>query len=185
MAKGQTKRNLTTGEIAQLCGVNFRTVIRWIQRGHLNAFKLPGRGDNRVPVEEFIRFLRKHAMPIPPELRGDARTVLLLGFGGNEVEAASEVLGGGGFDVICAETCFAAGVQVGKGQPCAAVVDAQSFTDGEIAPVLTSLGEAGLGLVVVGGSATLDLPDAGDVVSFKPPVDWTMVPAVLDDILAH
>jgi len=31
----QEKNTLTTGEIAKHCGVNFRTVIRWIKRGHL------------------------------------------------------------------------------------------------------------------------------------------------------
>ncbi len=39
---------LTTGEAARICGVNFRTVLRWIDRGLLPAYKLPGRGDRRV-----------------------------------------------------------------------------------------------------------------------------------------
>ena len=54
------KRTLTTGEIANYCGVNFRTVIRWIQRGQLRAYQLPGRGDNRVEVHNFIAFLREN-----------------------------------------------------------------------------------------------------------------------------
>ena len=36
----------TTGEIAKFVGVNFRTVIRWIERGQLDGYKLPGRGDH-------------------------------------------------------------------------------------------------------------------------------------------
>ena len=63
------KRILTTGEIAEYCGVNFRTVIRWIKRGHLEAYQLPGRGDNRIKVEDFIHFLDEHKMPIPDDLR--------------------------------------------------------------------------------------------------------------------
>ena len=59
------KRILTTGEIANYCGVNFRTVIRWIQRGQLRAYQLPGRGDNRVEVHNFIAFLRENNIPIP------------------------------------------------------------------------------------------------------------------------
>jgi excisionase family DNA binding protein len=63
------KRTLTTGEIAHYCGVNFRTVIRWIKRGYLNAFQLPGRGDNRVEVGDFLAFLERHNIPIPEELQ--------------------------------------------------------------------------------------------------------------------
>ncbi len=73
MARNFKKRNLTTGDIAKLCGVNFRTVIRWIQRGHLKAFQLPGRGDNRVQVADFIEFLNENNMPIPEELQPSAK----------------------------------------------------------------------------------------------------------------
>ena len=69
------KRTLTTGEIAQYCGVNFRTVIRWIKRGYLNAFQLPGRGDNRVEIGDFMAFLEKHNIPIPEELQSVERDV--------------------------------------------------------------------------------------------------------------
>ena len=72
------KQALTTGEVAKFCGVNFRTVIRWIERGHLEAYKLPGRGDNRIPVESFIAFLQQNNMPIPLELTNSARHLLVL-----------------------------------------------------------------------------------------------------------
>lgn len=62
------KATLTTGEAAKYCGVNFRTIIRWIERGHLKAYKLPGRGDNRIPVGEFLKFLERSEIPIPEEL---------------------------------------------------------------------------------------------------------------------
>lgn len=72
------KQTLTTGEVAKYCGVNFRTVIRWIERGHLDAYKLPGRGDNRIPVESFIQFLKKNNIPVPEELSPNSYTLLLL-----------------------------------------------------------------------------------------------------------
>lgn len=62
------KRALTTGEIAKFCGVNFRTVIRWIEKGYMSAYKLPGRGDNRVTIDEFLRFLESNNMPVPDSL---------------------------------------------------------------------------------------------------------------------
>lgn len=65
IAKG--KKVLTTGEVAKHCGVHFRTVIRWIDKGKLNAFKLPGRGDNRIKAEDFVVFLQDNDMPVPDE----------------------------------------------------------------------------------------------------------------------
>ncbi len=59
----------TTGDIAKYLGVNFRTVGRWIKKGYLKAFQLPGRGDNRVTREDFFEFLQEHGMPVPEELQ--------------------------------------------------------------------------------------------------------------------
>ena len=50
-------KTLTSGEIATYCDVNLRTVIRWIESGKLKGFKLPGRGNNRVLVSDFVSFL--------------------------------------------------------------------------------------------------------------------------------
>ncbi|MFY9180044.1 MAG: helix-turn-helix domain-containing protein [Venatoribacter sp.] len=71
------KQALTTGEVAKYCGVNFRTVIRWIERGHLEAYKLPGRGDNRVPLASFLNFLEKNNMPVPEALSAQERQLII------------------------------------------------------------------------------------------------------------
>lgn len=62
------KRSLSTGEFAKFFGVGHRTVLRWIKEGYLHAFQLPGRGDNRIPIEEGARFMREHNIPVPPEI---------------------------------------------------------------------------------------------------------------------
>lgn len=62
-------KSYSTGEIAKFCDVTLRTVIRWIERGSLNAYKLPGRGNNRVTEQELLNFLNEYQMPIPPELQ--------------------------------------------------------------------------------------------------------------------
>lgn len=71
------KQLMTTGDVARYCGVNFRTVIRWIDKGRLEAFKLPGRGDNRIPLDSFIAFLNENNMPIPEEFL-DVNPLMLL-----------------------------------------------------------------------------------------------------------
>jgi excisionase family DNA binding protein len=60
---------LTTGVIARYCGVSKVTVLRWIEKGHLVAFKLPG-GQNRIHRDDFFAFANKHGIPIrniPPK----------------------------------------------------------------------------------------------------------------------
>lgn len=61
----QPKAAYTTGEVAKVCHVNLRTVIRWIERGRLDAYQLPGRGDNRIPHESLVAFLNENNIPIP------------------------------------------------------------------------------------------------------------------------
>jgi len=61
-------KTLTTGDIAKYCDVNQRTVIRWLDKGALKGFKLPGRGNNRVKLDDFIKFLKQNGMPVPDEL---------------------------------------------------------------------------------------------------------------------
>ncbi len=65
----RSRQVLSTGQLAKLCGVDHRTVLRWIQSGYIKAFKLPSaRGDNRIPRAECLRFMRERGIPVPPEL---------------------------------------------------------------------------------------------------------------------
>jgi len=54
---------LTTGTVAKDCGVSKVTVLRWIDKGILSAFKIPG-GQNRIHKDEFYAFMAKHDIPI-------------------------------------------------------------------------------------------------------------------------
>ncbi len=58
---------LTTGEIAKLLGVTPRTIIRYIDKGVLKSYKLPGRGNNRVEKNDFIAFCKANELPLPAE----------------------------------------------------------------------------------------------------------------------
>jgi two-component system response regulator VicR len=53
---------LTTGTVARYCGVCKLTVLRWIEKGDLTAFKLPG-GQNRIHRDNFYAFAAKHNIP--------------------------------------------------------------------------------------------------------------------------
>jgi len=53
----------TTGAVAQDCGVSGMTVLRWIQRGHLPAFRLP-EGHYRIHRDDLGEFLMNYEIPI-------------------------------------------------------------------------------------------------------------------------
>ena len=53
----------TTGNVARHCGVSKVTVLRWIEKGDLIAFRLPG-GQNRIHRDEFYTFATKYSIPI-------------------------------------------------------------------------------------------------------------------------
>ncbi len=60
----------TTFHIARICGVSPSTVIHWINRGKLPAFRTPG-GHRRVPASDLLNFLKRYGMPIPESLVGE------------------------------------------------------------------------------------------------------------------
>ena len=53
---------LTTGFVAKRCGVCNVTVLRWIEKGHLPAFRLPD-GHYRIHREDFATFLKRYRIP--------------------------------------------------------------------------------------------------------------------------
>ena len=55
---------LTVGFVAKSCGVSNTTVLRWIEREQLDAFRLPA-GHYRIRKEAFAEFLAAHNMPTP------------------------------------------------------------------------------------------------------------------------
>jgi CheY-like chemotaxis protein len=110
MAWNRQKKSLTTGDIAEVCGVNFRTVIRWIQAGLLKAYQLPsGRGDNRVQVRDFLEFLHANKMPVPDALRAVSNRVLVVEDEEEMALAMRRVLERKGFEVMIAQEGFLAG----------------------------------------------------------------------------
>jgi len=130
MAYTDHNRTLTTGEAAAYCGVNFRTVSRWIERGLLQSFKLPGRGDHRIPIKEFVRFLNTNNIPIPDEL-GDfgngcilnAQRVLVVDDDRAMTAAIARVLRREGYKVQCANDGFQAGALLTEFKPAMMTLD--------------------------------------------------------------
>lgn len=100
---------LTTTEASQMCGVSFRTVIRWIEREELQAYRLPGRGDYRVPLSELRRFMQEHGIPEPDEMPGRPKRVLVVDDEPAMARAIRRVFDQAGFQTAIAKDGFHAG----------------------------------------------------------------------------
>lgn len=61
------EKEFSTFEVGRVCNVAHTTVINWIERKQLPAHATPG-GHRRVYHNDFITFLKKFNMRIPPEL---------------------------------------------------------------------------------------------------------------------
>jgi excisionase family DNA binding protein len=53
---------ISVGYIARHCGVSNTTVLRWIEAGQLQAFRLPG-GHHRIGRDALSDFLKKYNIP--------------------------------------------------------------------------------------------------------------------------
>lgn len=114
----------TSGDIANICGVSLRTVIRWIEKGELKGFKLPGRGNNRVSEENLINFLKAHDIPFPEELVNPGENLILIV--DDEPAAAraiQRVLRGAGYETTIAANGFEAGSLLTQLRPAVMTLD--------------------------------------------------------------
>lgn len=75
--KQMEQEPLTTGQVAEYCHVTYRAVLKWIDQGKLRAYRTPGQ-HSRVRVADFLEFLKKYNMPVPPELNKDLRKKKVL-----------------------------------------------------------------------------------------------------------
>jgi excisionase family DNA binding protein len=119
----KSREILTTGEAAQWCGVHFRTVLRWCERGVLASYKLPGRGDRRIRVEDFLGFLRQNRMPIPIQLRPSGRRVLVVDDDAAVVKMVTKALQVVGFETEQASDGFSAGAKLMAFMPAVMTLD--------------------------------------------------------------
>ncbi len=72
------KNIFTTYEISKFCNVDLSTVINWVNRGRLKAYKTPGR-HRRVKREDLLDFLKRYNMPVPKGFEGRYKVLVLDG----------------------------------------------------------------------------------------------------------
>ena len=76
-ARRAAGKTLSTSAVARHMGATAASVASWIDRGLLKAGKTPG-GHRRVEVGDFLEFLRRQKLTIPPELARPHRRILVV-----------------------------------------------------------------------------------------------------------
>lgn len=114
---------LTTGEAAKRCGISLRTVIRWIERGRLQAYRLPGRGDYRITPMELQRFMHRNNIPDTQASATPSHQVLIVDDDLGMVRAIARVLERNGFETLFAHDGFVAGSLLQCFQPGLMILD--------------------------------------------------------------
>ena len=72
-----TERVYTTVDLAKVCKVSIRTVIRWVDEGKLTSFRTPG-GHRRVREADLVKFLDRYQIPFSVKPRGEKKTILVV-----------------------------------------------------------------------------------------------------------
>ena len=114
---------LTTGEVAKICNVAPRTVSKWFDSGALHGYRIPGSKDRRIPLNQLIRFMKQHGMPLNGLMTGSTR-VLIVDEEQDIVEVLEKILEGEAkYEVEIARGGFAAGVTAEKFRPHVILLD--------------------------------------------------------------
>jgi excisionase family DNA binding protein len=74
---GMTERVYTTLDIAKVCRVSLRTVIRWVDDGRLSSFRTPG-GHRRVKEQDLANFLTRYNIPFSIHRKQESKKILIM-----------------------------------------------------------------------------------------------------------
>ena len=72
-----TERIYTTVDVAKLCKVSLRTVIRWVDEGKLPSFRTPG-GHRRVRENDLTEFMKHYKIPFSIEEKTQGKKILIV-----------------------------------------------------------------------------------------------------------
>ena len=123
MSSVKPKDVLTTGEVAKICNVAPRTVSKWFDSGALRGYRIPGSKDRRIPINQLIRFMKHHGMPLNGLMTGCTR-ILIVDDEADIVEVLEKILEDEAkYEVEVAKGGFAAGVIAEKFRPHVILLD--------------------------------------------------------------
>lgn len=114
---------LTTGDVARICNVAPRTVSKWFDSGQLRGYRIPGSKDRRIPVQQLIRFMKLHNIPLNGLDAGTTRLLVIDADRDFAATLADALSRGGEYDVRTATSAFDAGLATQSHKPDVLLVD--------------------------------------------------------------
>lgn len=167
---------LTTGQVAKICHVTIRTVIKWFETGKLRGYKIPGSKDRRIPRENLLRFLRDHDIPHDEQLFDSRPTVLIADDDPEMLGMLEQVFSADGeLRVFTAQGGYQAGFETMRRRPSLLLID-YNLGDTNAWEVLETVGSieplADMRVIIMTGfhddAGVLRLVDKGLRVVHKP-----------------
>lgn len=115
----------TVFKASKHCQVSSKTIINWIDAGHINAYRTPG-GHRRIKKSDLEAFMRKQGIPIPDMEEENNRKKILV-VDDDPIIVESIVLSleedEHDYEVISASDGFEAGLQVNHFKPDLLILD--------------------------------------------------------------
>jgi excisionase family DNA binding protein len=121
---GIPKQQFGTLEVARMLGVSAMTVVRWIDKGLIPAFKTPG-SHRRILRDDLKHFIRRMEFPMPDEFQADLWKVLAVDDEQDVLDVLIRAFSGndGRYDVYPAEDGVTALIEVGRIKPDVLLLD--------------------------------------------------------------
>ena len=116
---------LTVFQASKYCNVSPKTIINWIEAGHIEAYKTVG-GHRRIKMSNMEDFMRKQGIPVPEEeIISDRKRILIVDDDPIIVETIVQALEEEEYDyeIISASDGFEAGLQVNHFKPNLLILD--------------------------------------------------------------
>jgi len=116
---------LTVFKASKYCNVSPKTIINWIESGHIEAYKTVG-GHRRIKRTDLVAFMTKQGIPVPEEEPVEERKrVLVVDDDPIIVETIVQALEEDehDYEVISASDGFEAGLQVNHFKPHLLILD--------------------------------------------------------------
>jgi excisionase family DNA binding protein len=116
---------LSTGDVARYCGVSPGAVWKWVKKGRLKAYRVPG-GQYRIERGAFKAFLRENDMPVDPRFFArPVKRVLIIDDEPMVVEVVARAVQqlGESIEVATAGDGFEAELQIATFKPDLLVLD--------------------------------------------------------------
>lgn len=116
---------LTVYKASQLCKVSPKSIINWIEAGHIKAYKTVG-GHRRINRPDLEDFMRRQGIPIPSvDPSGNRRRILVVDDDPIIVETIVQALeeDENDYEVISAADGFEAGLQINHFNPDLMILD--------------------------------------------------------------